>query len=90
MRIEEARKILIDEYASFKIKHLKAPKLEADSIKSLKEVLNYLYFKSKQLHINGDKESFSKLRKSLADNLLLLDGFDIKKKSVEPPEVVVT
>jgi hypothetical protein len=45
-----------------------------------------LFIKSKQLFIKGDKESFPKLRKSLSDNLLLLDGFDIKKKVAESPK----
>ena len=86
MRIDEARKILMDEYGLFKVKYPKAPGLKVDSKESLKEVLDYLFIKSKQLFIKGDKESFPKLRKSLSDNLLLLDGFDIKKKVVESPK----
>ncbi len=83
MRIDEARKILMDLYGPFKVKYPKAPELKIDSQESLKEVLDYLFIKSKQLFMKGDKESFPKLRESLSDNLLLLDGFDIKKKVVE-------
>ena len=83
-RLTQAKTNLVTTYTVFNAdSKKKLPALDVNNEQSLKKLLDIIYRRETLAYVKKDKRSVPKeaveLKRSLADVLLLLDGFDMQK-----------